>query len=104
MIDNNFYDMNTPISVKLNTAEEWTLQNVGFAASPGGQSNTHPFHVHLNPFQILGVAFDFEVSDADLKLFNLTRMDPKDPCTWPFWDTVPLPGVVNPVPTKVAGE
>ncbi|HKG80297.1 MAG TPA: multicopper oxidase domain-containing protein [Pyrinomonadaceae bacterium] len=92
MIDNNFYDMNTPISVKLNTAEEWTLQNVGFAASPGGQSNAHPFHVHLNPFQILGVSFDFEVSDADLQKFGLTRMNPSDPCTWPFWDTVPLPG------------
>ncbi|HJP93684.1 MAG TPA: multicopper oxidase domain-containing protein [Pyrinomonadaceae bacterium] len=83
-IDNNYYDLNTPIQVKLNTAEQWTLQNVN-----GG--NTHPFHVHLNPFQILGIAFDFEVSDADLQQFGLKRMDPKDPCTWPFWDTVPLP-------------
>ena len=75
---------------------KWTLQNWADGTVGIPQSNTHPFHVHLNPFQILGVAFDFEVSDADLKLFNLTRMDPKDPCTWPFWDTVPLPGVANP--------
>ena len=95
-IDDAFYDANKPIEVKLNTAEEWTLQNWADGTVGIPQSNTHPFHVHLNPFQILGVAFDFEVSDADLKLFNLTRMDPKDPCTWPFWDTVPLPGVANP--------
>jgi FtsP/CotA-like multicopper oxidase with cupredoxin domain len=94
-IDNAYYDANTPISVKLNTAEQWTLQNIGFA-SPAGQTNTHPFHVHLNPFQILGVSFDFEVSDADLKAYNLTRMNPKDPCTWPFWDTVPLPAQIPP--------
>jgi len=99
-IDNAFYDANVPIQVKLNTAEEWTLQN--FAAGTP-QSNTHPFHVHLNPFQILGIAFDFEVSDADLKLFGLTRMDPKDPCTWPFWDTVPLPGQ-NPVGGPTPGQ
>jgi len=101
-IDGNFYDMNPPISVNLNTAEQWTLQNVGFAPGGGGQSNTHPFHVHLNPFQILGIAFDFEVSDADLQQFGLKRMDPNNPCTWPFWDTVPLPGAAasgsNPPP------
>ncbi len=95
-IDGAYYADNKPIEVKLNTAEEWTLENWADGAAGVLQSNTHPFHVHLNPFQILGVAFDYEVSDADLKLFNLTRMDPKDPCTWPFWDTVPLPGVANP--------
>lgn len=93
-IDNAFYDANTPIEVKLNTAEEWTLQNW---ADGVPQSNTHPFHVHLNPFQINDIAFDFEVSDADLQLFGYKRMDPRDPCTWPFWDTVALPGVANPV-------
>jgi len=96
-IDNNFYDMNPPIDVGLNTAEEWTLQNFGFP-SPANppQTNTHPFHVHLNPFQILGIAFDFEVSDADLQRFNLKRMNASDPCTWPFWDTVPLPAQIPP--------
>jgi L-ascorbate oxidase len=95
-IDDAYYDANKPIEVKLNTAEEWTLQNWADGKAGIPQSNTHPFHVHLNPFQILGVAFDFEVSDADLQKFGLKRMDAKDPCTWPFWDTVPLPGVANP--------
>jgi FtsP/CotA-like multicopper oxidase with cupredoxin domain len=98
-IDNAFYDANAPIQVKLNTAEQWTLQNIGFA-SPASQSNTHPFHVHLNPFQILGVAFDFEVTDADLQTYfpGVRRWDPKDPCGWPFWDTVGLPGAAGSPP------
>ena len=96
-IDNAYYDANTPISVKLNTAEQWTIQNFGFT-SFAKQSNTHPFHVHLNPFQILGVSFDFEVSNADLQQFGLQRMNPQDPCTWPFWDTVPLPGAAGSPP------
>ena len=89
-IDNAFYDANAPIQVKLNTAEEWTLQNI---AANVPQSNTHPFHVHLNPFQINNIAFDFEVADADL---TVPRLDWRNPCTWPFWDTVPLPAQATP--------
>jgi FtsP/CotA-like multicopper oxidase with cupredoxin domain len=96
-IDNAFYDANTPIQVKLNTAEEWTLQNIGFSGGPG-QTNTHPFHVHLNPFQILGIPFDFEVTNADLQLYfpTVKRWNPSDPCGWPFWDTVPIPAQMPP--------
>ena len=97
-IDNAFYDANAPINVKLNTAEEWTLQNIGFAGSPGGQTNTHPFHVHLNPFQINDIPFDFEVTNADLSTFfpGVPRWNPRDPCGWPFWDTVALPAQIPP--------
>jgi len=95
-IDGAYYADNKPIEVKLNTAEEWTLENYADKAAVP-QSNTHPFHVHLNPFQILGVSFDYEVSNDDLQKFGLKRMDKNDPCTWPFWDTVPLPGMTSPV-------
>jgi len=99
-IDGAPYDPNNPgVQVALNTAEEWTLNNevpIVQGVDPPPQSNTHPFHVHLNPFQILGVSFDFEVSDEDLQRFNLRRMNPADPCTWPFWDTVGLPGANAP--------
>jgi FtsP/CotA-like multicopper oxidase with cupredoxin domain len=91
-IDNNYYPMNTAIQAKLNTAQQITLQNTGFNGAP--QTNTHPFHVHINPFQVLDVAFDFEVADADLN--GRPRMDPKNPCTWPFWDTVPIPAQIPP--------
>jgi FtsP/CotA-like multicopper oxidase with cupredoxin domain len=96
-IDDGYYADNKAVEVKLDTAEEWTLQNYADKAAGVPQSNTHPFHVHLNPFQIVGVSFDFEVSNDDLQKFGLKRMDKNDPCTWPFWDTVPLPGVANPV-------
>jgi FtsP/CotA-like multicopper oxidase with cupredoxin domain len=89
-IDGKPYALNEAIEVQLNTAEEWTLVN---NAGPVPQSNTHPFHVHLNPFQVLGVAFDFEVDNADRKV---PKMDAGDPCTWPFWDTVALPGAKRP--------
>jgi FtsP/CotA-like multicopper oxidase with cupredoxin domain len=97
-IDNAFYDANAPIQVKLNTAEQWTLQNIGFAGSPGGQTNTHPFHVHLNPFQILDIPFDFEVTNADMQKYfpNVRRWNPRDPCGWMFWDTVALPAQIPP--------
>jgi len=95
-IDGAPYNLNNPgIEVPLNTAQQWTLANV-VSVTPGAPnpspSNTHPFHVHLNPFQIDGISFDFEVSDADLRTFGRTRMNPNDPCTWPFWDTIALPG------------
>jgi FtsP/CotA-like multicopper oxidase with cupredoxin domain len=97
-IDNDFYDANAPIQVNLNTAEEWTLQNIA-AGVP--QSNTHPFHVHINPFQVNNIAFDFEVADADL---TVPRLNWRDPCTWPFWDTIPLPGVANPTNNTPPGQ
>jgi FtsP/CotA-like multicopper oxidase with cupredoxin domain len=91
-IDNAYYDANAPLQVNLNTAEEWTLQNTG-SGGGAGQVNTHPFHVHLNPFQINNIAFDFEVADADLQV---PRLNWRDPCTWPFWDTVPIPAQLPP--------
>jgi FtsP/CotA-like multicopper oxidase with cupredoxin domain len=107
-IDDAFYGPNQqPIEVQLNTAEEWTLQNwadyKGGAPDGVGQSNTHPFHVHLNPFQIVGVPFDFEVDAADLPA-GVAKMKEDNPANWPFWDTVPLPGANKPDPSKPSGE
>jgi len=95
-IDGGYYPDNTPVRVRLNTAEEWTLQNIGFSGAP--QTNTHPFHVHLNPFQILGVTFDFEVTDADRQKYfpKVQKMDPRNPDTWPFWDSIPIPAQMTP--------
>jgi len=36
--------------VTLNTVEEWQIENATF-----GPAIAHPFHIHLNPFQILEV-------------------------------------------------
>ena len=105
-IDDAFYAANQPVEVKLNTAEEWTLQNWANSKPPDPkdkvpQSNTHPFHVHLNPFQIVGITFDYEVDKADLPP-GVDKMKEDNPANWPFWDTVPLPGETNPDPSKPA--
>jgi L-ascorbate oxidase len=105
-INGNYYPDNKDIEVKLNTAEEWILRNSAIpdaGKSPIGQSNTHPFHVHLNPFQIVGVPFDYEVSDTDLAHFGYKRMDKDNPDNWPFWDTLPLPGANKPKPPDPPG-
>lgn len=107
LINGKPYPDNVPIDVELNTAEEWTLTNEAGGPSPPGQSNTHPFHVHLNPFQIVNIPFDFEVTDDDLRQFRYNRMDWRNPCSWPFWDTVALRGaprvngVVAPTEAKI---
>jgi FtsP/CotA-like multicopper oxidase with cupredoxin domain len=47
-----FHDDDTTYTVKVNTAEEWMLDNVpsdvnGVTVAP------HPFHIHVNPFQVV---------------------------------------------------
>lgn len=80
-INNAFYPNNAPINVRLNTAEEWVLDN-----TIGG--NTHPFHIHVNPFQIVGRTYDFES-------VNSSKSNPADPCNWLWSDTLSLPMVVQ---------
>lgn len=57
------------ITVDLGTAEEWELTNIGGA--------DHPFHIHVNPFQIVG-----DLIDPD---------GPNDPSNWRWWDTKAVP-------------
>lgn len=54
---------------KLNTTEEWVLQN-------GANTSAHPFHIHVNPFQV-----------------EHMLVDPKGPdnaTNWMWLDTVPV--------------
>lgn len=39
-----FTHYKTPVQIRLSTAEEWTVQAV---------SENHPFHIHVNPFQVV---------------------------------------------------
>jgi FtsP/CotA-like multicopper oxidase with cupredoxin domain len=83
-IGQKFYDPGTiTIEAQLNTAEEWILDN-----SMG--NNTHPFHIHLNPFQVKGRTIDFETANPTL--------DSNDPCNWLWMDTVALPMPVSGTP------
>ena len=59
--------------IKLNAVEEWTIINETSQVA-------HPFHIHVNPFQIIEV-FDPNTMTTPLKL--------NPPFVW--WDTFPIP-------------
>src|SRR5260370_39762787 len=58
--------------IKLNTAEEWILEN-------WWESSIHPFHIHVNPFQVLEV---YNPNDA-------TQTKLEAPYNWR--DTIAIP-------------
>jgi FtsP/CotA-like multicopper oxidase with cupredoxin domain len=68
-----FQDNQQPVAVTLNTAEQWKVMNYTF-----GPPISHPFHIHLNPFQIVEV-FDpnATVFNRDLRK-NVPKYVPKD--------------------------
>ncbi len=49
--DKKFHDPETTYTVRVNTAEEWVLDNV--PPGSGGGVAPHPFHIHVNPFQVV---------------------------------------------------
>ena len=51
MIDGKLFDGDVGAVVLLNQAEEWKVVNETF----GGRIVSHPFHIHINPFQIVEV-------------------------------------------------
>ena len=53
-INGKKFDGNVGEVVLLNTVEEWKIENRTSADSPPGPIN-HPFHIHINPFQIVEV-------------------------------------------------
>lgn len=86
-INNNYYPCNSDFVADLNTAQEVTIQNQGPQKGPGQMP--HTFHIHVNPFQMVGRTVDFEVADGDLN--GRKRLDPNDPCNWMWMDTLALP-------------
>jgi FtsP/CotA-like multicopper oxidase with cupredoxin domain len=73
----------------LNTVQEWTIKNSTF-----GPKIDHPFHIHLNPFQVV------EVFDPNAPLLNNQGVPVLDPNGKP----VPLYVVDTTKPTLQAGQ
>lgn len=99
--------------VLLNNAEEWTVVNETY-----GNPISHPFHIHVNPFQVTEV-FDpnqqvpdpsdptktlnkYVFSDADKKSDQQCVLDLNNPSSWKpcnqkggknliWWDVFPIP-------------
>jgi len=103
-------DQSTWIKVeKLNTAEEWTIVN-----NTNFQPIDHPFHIHINPFQVTevfdpnavvntqnGPAYKY-VFDKNNVQQGQCYIDPQDDKTWKpcdatkgtqliWWDVFPIP-------------
>jgi FtsP/CotA-like multicopper oxidase with cupredoxin domain len=98
--------------VLLNTVEEWTVMNATVA-----QPIDHPFHIHINPFQVVEV-FDpnemitdpatnrpvnkYVFDKDDVKVAGQCLLDPNNPESWKpcvkgrqpnrvWWDVFPIP-------------
>jgi FtsP/CotA-like multicopper oxidase with cupredoxin domain len=64
--------------ILLQNSEEWTIKNLS------GRAVQHPFHIHINPFQVT------EVFDP------LTMKEPLAlPQPWVWWDVFPIPAGVQ---------
>jgi FtsP/CotA-like multicopper oxidase with cupredoxin domain len=104
------------VTVLLNTAEEWKIMNATNTAT-GPANIDHPFHIHINPFQVTEV-FDpnetvtdpstnkpvnkYVFSQSDKTLATQCLLDPNNPESWrpctttsqPYeiwWDVFPIP-------------
>jgi FtsP/CotA-like multicopper oxidase with cupredoxin domain len=64
--DIQFQNDKAVVSLNLGAVEEWTISNSTSNASGGPGMIDHPFHIHINPFQIP------EVFDPNEKLVNPT--------------------------------
>ncbi|HEY0323392.1 MAG TPA: multicopper oxidase domain-containing protein [Pyrinomonadaceae bacterium] len=83
-INGGFYAPNDPgIVSTLNTAEQWILTN-------SGNDIPHPFHIHVNPFQVEGRTIDWETDNP--------KLDPNDPKNWIWMDTVAIPAQLKGAP------
>lgn len=86
-------------SMLLDTKQEWTLEN--YSTSAAG-SPLHPFHIHVNPFQIVEI-FDpagslgsvLSPNSAAFGDWSKVKKNPNGsfalPAPWVWWDTFPLP-------------
>jgi FtsP/CotA-like multicopper oxidase with cupredoxin domain len=120
-----FEDGDVPIPVTLDAVEEWKIVNETF-----GPPIAHPFHIHLNPFQIVEV-FDpnatvtnskgrtvpkYVVSNPPPDPTTQCYLDPQDKSTWKdchndadpskprvWWDVFPIPSGRTEQGVQIAG-
>jgi FtsP/CotA-like multicopper oxidase with cupredoxin domain len=80
--DPEAFDIKPP----LGCAQAWTLLNSG----PGlVHSIPHPFHIHINPFQLARAPVEIKLMDTS---------GPDVPENWIWWDTIALPPAQDTTP------
>ena len=126
MIDGKKFDGNIGQVVLLNSVEEWKIENTTVAQPDPPGLVDHPFHIHVNPFQIVEVFNPNQlvttsngtqipkyvigpVQDAAVQC----PLNPDDPATWKdchnvrqtnriWWDVFPIPSGMS--ATNAAGQ
>lgn len=94
MINDTKYDPEQEIIVPLGCTQEWTLKNSGIPTGPSGRtggrmSMPHPFHIHVNPFQVSDTPGLRDPAKKALKLID--QNGPDEPSNWIWWDTIRIP-------------
>lgn len=75
LIDHKQFDGQVDQTMLLGGTEEWTLYNDNANGAP------HPFHIHVNPFQVV------EIKDPKQNSGNTVRL----PTPWIWWDNFAIP-------------
>lgn len=87
-IDKKSFDMETARTLKLNDVDEWTLRSINDVGLV-----THPFHIHVNPFEVTSIMAPATDNDGNVIMENgkpkLVELL-KDGAVWR--DTVKIPG------------
>lgn len=73
-INGNEFDPGQVRKLKLNAVEEWRVY-----IDPKSVPSTHPFHIHVNPFQVARTGPDGKLETVWKDTFLITSMDPNEP-------------------------
>ena len=104
-IDGKLFDGEVGAAIVLNQTEEWKIVNRTFPNANGGGMISHPFHIHINPFQIVEFFDPNAQTTINGKLASVyvtsnpvagkqCLIDPADPTTWHPCAAVPPPSTV----------
>ncbi len=114
-IDGKQFDGEVGEVVLLNTVEEWKVLNATYVTVAGGAPISHPFHIHINPFQVKeifspGMTIPNPTTanpkaTAPLYIFDEKArvlpaqcyLDPQNPSSWKPCANEPQPPAMNPL-------
>ncbi len=89
-IDSKAFDMETARQLKLNDVDEWTIRTNNQVA---GGFVTHPFHIHVNPFEVTSIMAPVLDAVGNVVMENGKPQLEEQLKNGPVWrDTVKIPG------------
>jgi FtsP/CotA-like multicopper oxidase with cupredoxin domain len=108
MIDGKQFDGEVGEVVLLNTVEEWKVLNATYVVGKVGAPISHPFHIHINPFQVKEIfspGMTIPNTTTPLYIFDENArvlpaqcyLDPQNPSSWKPCANEPQPPAMNPL-------